>query len=412
MISIEWVQHPVGHGGFHTGRAKACDGTLFTWVFDCGSRRKRGISDDLNEWIKAHPQPIDWLFISHFDLDHVSGLDPLMAQVKVRDVMVPYVNDYELAYALLEEISQDRVEHWFTELTADPAAYLLSRGAEHVAFLGSPEGGPLDISDSDPPKREGGKGERGWNIINNLGQEDIVSLRRFRGVEKTKSVRWIKRQSCNFVASNHCCDELSIVLKPYRAPIELDSRGNLLKRIKKDLNIAVKIRNRPGLGDFAYQIAEVARNVDGRRKLRDIFADNVGSSNRASLSLLSMVEVGSDIIGDLCINNRRERCHSKRVAWVNTGDAELLKSQDLNCWSQCYVNELPNVRVLVLPHHGSDDNSDVSLQQKCKNATLIAAVKAGARKHPGSMVAGVAGERLFCVTEHATSKFCQEFTWP
>jgi len=176
MLSIEWVQHAVGHGGFHTGRAETNRSAPFTWIFDCGSRRTTRFNEYLRTWIRTHPEPVDWLFISHFDTDHVSGLETLMARAKVQDVMVPYVNEHELTVALLEEINRDRVEHWFTDLVADPASDLLSRGAERVSrgARGSPRaGGPS----SRHARRQGLDGETSSNAHSDCWSEAVKGER-------------------------------------------------------------------------------------------------------------------------------------------------------------------------------------------------------------------------------------------
>ena len=91
MIDVRWVQHPIGHGGFHTGAMISPDNPPFTWIFDCGAKRTAKFDAYLRRWLQRHPQPIDWLFISHFDTDHVSGLETLMSRAVVVDVMVPYL---------------------------------------------------------------------------------------------------------------------------------------------------------------------------------------------------------------------------------------------------------------------------------------------------------------------------------
>jgi glyoxylase-like metal-dependent hydrolase (beta-lactamase superfamily II) len=106
MFSIDSVQHAIGHGGFHTGRARVTGGANFNWIFDCGAKRTAVFDAYLKAWTAQRPQPVDWLFVSHFDTDHVSGLDTLMSRVVVRDVMVPYVNERELMLQLLHEISR------------------------------------------------------------------------------------------------------------------------------------------------------------------------------------------------------------------------------------------------------------------------------------------------------------------
>ena len=135
MFFVHWEQHPVGHGGFHSGYLQDANGPTFRWAFDCGSRMTRKFDSYLRVWTLQYQQPLDWLFISHFDSDHVSGLDVLMGNTVVRDVMIPYLNDRELAFLLLHEIARDTLSRSIVELTADPAAFFLSRGATRVTYL-------------------------------------------------------------------------------------------------------------------------------------------------------------------------------------------------------------------------------------------------------------------------------------
>ncbi len=106
MFTVDWTQHAVGHGGFHTGRARVNYNLQFNWVFDCGARKFATFDTFLKDWTTSNQQPVHWLFISHFDNDHVSGLDTLMSRAVVHDVMVPYVNEHELALQLLYEIAR------------------------------------------------------------------------------------------------------------------------------------------------------------------------------------------------------------------------------------------------------------------------------------------------------------------
>lgn len=85
--------HAVGHGTYLTGFAKSCDDAPgFSWVYDCGSKRRTLLknpgaflgSDDLRK------SSIDMLVLSHFDDDHVSGLEELLKQRSTRWLVLPF----------------------------------------------------------------------------------------------------------------------------------------------------------------------------------------------------------------------------------------------------------------------------------------------------------------------------------
>jgi hypothetical protein len=211
------------------------------------------------------------------------------------------------------------------------------------------------------------------------------------------------------VAVNATCADVRLRLKPYRAPIKKRMNRALLTELSKKVGTGVR---HPGLGDLAYAIAEKARSATGRAELRSIFASHVGSSNRASLSLLSAPEVTGSKDGHWERSPYPGWRARGQLAWVNTGDAELLADDDLGGWANHYGRELEQVGTLVLPHHGSDRNSNEALQNLCQRATLLAPVKDGAKKHPGSAVAEAAGRRLFCVTDCASAEFSQRFYFP
>lgn len=186
----------------------------------------------------------------------------------------------------------------------------------------------------------------------------------------------------------------------------------MLTELKTMIGIRARKRHRPGLGDLAYAIAEVARSPAGRAELRSIFASHIGSSNRASLSLLSMPKAMGDMEGHWGKTLDPMWWSHGEPAWVNTGDAELLAANDLHDWAKHYRSELGQVRALVLPHHGSDHNSNQALQNLCAEAALLAPVKSGAKKHPGKGVAAAASKRLICVTEHGCTEFSLHYFWP
>ncbi|HEX8164483.1 MAG TPA: MBL fold metallo-hydrolase [Beijerinckiaceae bacterium] len=399
MFSVNWVQYAVGHGGFHSGQMSASDGAVFRWIFDCGSRRTQKFNIFLQTWTDHYQQPVDWLFISHFDTDHVSGLDTLMSRTVVRDVMVPYVNERELAYLLLYEIGRGNLNRAFVELVADPATFFLSRGADRVTFLHGRRPGDEPIEGGPRPDRP--KDEQGWTTKIDPQPQPLQAPVWTTSINGAR-VRMIGGGKCDISIAR---GQVGLRLKPYRAPIKPYAHRGLIKALQAQFGTIPWKKMRPGLGDLAYAIAHHARTAKGRSDLRTIFKSYAGSSNRSSLSLLSIPDVANASIGRWKVV--RSFGHSLgpgEAAWLNTGDAELLDSGDLKDWEATYAPELGSVRVLALPHHGSDKNSDDALQRLCPQAVLTVHVKSGAKKHPGSNVTVAAGHRLACVTEQPGSQ--------
>jgi len=403
MFSVDWVQHPIGHGGFHSARMRHGSDLNLNWVFDCGSRRTTRFDAYLRAWTDQRQEPIDWLFISHFDTDHVSGIDTLMARSVIRDVMVPYVNERDLAYLALYEISRDNLDWTFFELVADPAAFFLSRGAERVTFLGGPPGQYFEDGGPWPgPEKDG----HGW----------MMKIRPLpRPIQRLYSTRSTPRGSAYVINRPMCEINISrggegLLLKPYRAPIQRRSHRGLIQELQTIVGPANRRPGPHGMGDLAYAIAHHARTSRGRAELRLVFKARVGSSNRGSLSLLSTPMVSNYSTARWHVIRPFGRSQDLgKTAWLNTGDAELIEAADLQDWRRAYASEIPSVRVLALPHHGSDRNSDARFQHLCPDATLVAHVKSSAKKHPGVGVGLAAGSRLACVTEQPGSQVTMHF---
>lgn len=409
MLSVDWIQHAVGHGGFHTGQARGSGDALFCWMFDCGSRRTARFDAQLTKWARAHPQPLDWLFISHFDTDHVSGLNTLMSRVVVRDVMVPYVNERELAFLLLYEISRDRLDRWFFELVADPAAFFITRGAAGVTFLGGPR--PPSRPEVPDPRGDRPKDDQPWKVRISPEPEPIALPKGTTSTARARPrVQMIEGQACQIDVSRAGA---VLRLKPYRAPVKLHDLRGLIQQLQGLVGRHPRLKARPGLGDLAYAIAHWARTAKGRSQLQSIFKPRIGSSNRSSLSLLTVPEIPDDSMGRWNMSWPYHYSYGNgSPAWMNTGDAELLHPSDLSDWHAHYTAELPGVRVMALPHHGSDKNSSAALLGLCPQAIFAAHVKAGGKKHPGTHIAEAAGHRLTCVTEERGTEVTLRFWSP
>lgn len=390
------------------------DGTRFNWVFDCGAQSGKKFKKYLMSWLRHNHEPIDWLFLSHFDFDHVSGLETLMMRSVVKNVMVPYVDDEELVYLLLDEIARGNLSRALIDLVADPAAFFLSRGAARVTFLngGRPRGSGKP--EADEPPEDGGdplddKDERGWQTRIN---KPIMALTTPVWTRDLTSIGGVGRVDGGTCAVTITRRSIGLRLKPYRAPISQASHQQLVQDAQALVGSAsASPFGRPGLRGLAYAIALHARTATGRAQLRALHNKHAGSSNRASLSLLSE-PFGYDPSDPYWIVDAPipYRHYHDSGAWVNTGDAELLDPADLADWQTCYSAYLQRVRVLALPHHGSDRNSDAALQAYVPQAILAAHARSTSKKHPGPTVSLAAGPRLACVSEQANTRVTMRFT--
>lgn len=387
-------QFPVGHGGFHAGRARSTSGEDVHWVYDCGSRSSRTLNRELRAWASRTPREIDWLFISHFDADHVSGLEELFRLKDIRSVMLPYLNEEDLAYALCEAVLE-RAPAFLSSLIGDPVAWLGARGVRRIYFLGGAgDGFPLGTEDGPRPPEDGG-GSEGWTekispppLVLSPGSPVTPELSVIPGGEATVGM-----------------SERAITLRfeAYRAPVDPWPHAFLLSRLHDIARPFMSTLGSPH--SLAMAVARAARDRTARKAVQSAYALGIGSSNRASLSLMSTIDVRAPAVIRHTILRGGKRASNRwnNPAWFSTGDAELLDPDDLDHWATRYRRDLSEAALLSLPHHGSDHNSDGAFQRLNRDALLTAQVKKGAKKHPGSLSKTTAGPRLALVTHEQSS---------
>lgn len=87
------IFHPVGQGAFFSEHFDDVDKS-FTIVYDCGSLTLDPLSmrSKVNSSFRKD-QVIDVLFISHFHADHINGIDFLKNQCRIKNVVIPYLNE-------------------------------------------------------------------------------------------------------------------------------------------------------------------------------------------------------------------------------------------------------------------------------------------------------------------------------
>lgn len=156
--------HPVGQGILHSGELRQGRRPPFTWVYDCGSvtaaAQVKSELDTLCAARNAAPgsKPrLDFVALSHFDADHISGLVHLLGLFEVKIILLPFL---ELWQRFWVAASADDLDSSFLQFLVDPAGYLrgVDGGREaRIVFVPPSAGDPPPALDLGPP--EGPRGE-------------------------------------------------------------------------------------------------------------------------------------------------------------------------------------------------------------------------------------------------------------
>jgi hypothetical protein len=162
--------HAVGHGTFLTGTLISHDRSIFRWVYDCGSKRSSAINNALSRadsWHLWKDGSIDLLVLSHFDDDHINGLESLLRKHKVRCLVLPYSEWQQRVHNVLETRS-GVVSASTAQFQLSPTTWLQSLGlADNVGTILLVKGGstprdgevdptpfPTEYSYEEPPARD------------------------------------------------------------------------------------------------------------------------------------------------------------------------------------------------------------------------------------------------------------------
>lgn len=151
--------HPVGQGMLHSGELRQGRRPPFTWVYDCGSvTAPAQVESELNDLcIACNAVPgskpnLDFVALSHFDKDHISGLVHLLGLFEVKVILLPFLPLWQRFWIAS---SADDLDADFLEFLVDPAGYLrnvVGEGKTRIVFVPPSEGDPPLAPDAGPPE--------------------------------------------------------------------------------------------------------------------------------------------------------------------------------------------------------------------------------------------------------------------
>ena len=103
--------HAVGQGAFYTERFNDGYNNLYNVVYDCGTSNSQNyLTSAINNEF-AEGTNIDYLFVSHFHKDHISGIDTLRTHCRINQIIIPVVSPEMIAEAVLYNYIENKNAH-------------------------------------------------------------------------------------------------------------------------------------------------------------------------------------------------------------------------------------------------------------------------------------------------------------
>lgn len=368
---------PVGQGGFSLGGVRGGDGSLlYSYVYDCGSdqlnalRREIDVAKSLFNFDETH---IDEVYISHLDSDHVNGFDHLCQLVdnKIRKVILPYLDIQDSYYLIASELCSNSTSGLFMEFLVDPVKWVKSRLPEaEISLLY-----PSDIDDNfDPP---------------DFNRENIKDSALSLPIQVSDPKGDI---GCNRWLVNRIGDDKADTLISFISWIPPRSR--------KKIEIFSKQLIESGFSELSKKkIIKILTNAGERKKLRECYLKLAGDHNVISINLLVINNQNAKV--RVFNENYRERLGYRNysqdrhyridydkgiVSVLLTGDSKLKTSLYYNKWTEFYSEVIKTVRVMTLPHHGSELNFNQKMIADFDNVLFIAQSDGHSHGHPSQSV--------------------------
>lgn len=382
-IFIDRVQRAVGQGGFHTASLTAPsdmvivrdDGAMsvrrpdqptLAWIYDCGSERAVELETEILDWQGGGRPMIDFLFVSHFDDDHINGIPRLLRDgdgAFVDTVVMPHVNaiDRLFAFARLQASGFETGAEsaaFFRDLIVDPSAAMTRFGPRRILFFRSGPG----RDDGPDFNLDGGSGEDRprWKLVGQDGE-------RPKGYQLPPGPHGMQRAVVRDTASIRVEANLSgygWMFKPYVRPIDPKARAAFEAEAIKALGWVGKTFvaeiQKPGV------LAGLVNDPDKAVKMGGAYEAAVGkgNKNRTSMCIYAGPHAPTDDFSPtggagfaLALGLDLESFLDPRtIGWLGTGDAELKWGKWARRFVAHYKTEIGRTLTLMLPHHGSEHN--------------------------------------------------------
>ena len=156
-IETSSIFHSVGQGLFYSEQLNLRNiennsEISYNIIFDCGSERKTKVEKEIDNYFNVENydyrysdhrrkeiKTIDLLVISHLHYDHISGLEYLLKEkrIKITQIVLPYLSPEERIICgtqFLSKISAN-VDNWYLKFISNPSQYLQEFDIENITMI-------------------------------------------------------------------------------------------------------------------------------------------------------------------------------------------------------------------------------------------------------------------------------------
>lgn len=376
----------IGQGLFYTAISKD-----FSFVYDCGSESKQGLLEPavksfINELKNnsSKKDELDLLILSHLDDDHVNGVEDLLKSLKIHTVVIPYLSPLERL--LLAYKSKEKSDSYY-ELLKDPFEYFSERGVKQIIVI------------------TGEKGKNEYLLSSEYidsNREPEFNLENFRGTSLIEDFDQLEDSE----EETQIKDEEGISGQEISSTIKVKKSGTIRAGIGWEFSFFAYDNNEDtrkhfdkiiegfSKEDLLYNLSTRRKRAELRKKYKGIISGKLNNKkindiNNSSLVLLhrplcrnlltriDSIQKGSNYVLGLNKNTKQEKAFylHKSISRLNLtyryphhrinsgtllfGDIDVRK--DLKQIFDFFGKKLEDTGIILVPHHGSENNWDNEL---------------------------------------------------
>ncbi|PQZ60215.1 MULTISPECIES: hypothetical protein [unclassified Microbacterium] len=387
--TLDATQWGVGHGGFNSqavnfqplkrdATEKVGNPTSLRLIYDCGAGTGKNpratLSGAIDRMVRTVPRggTVDLLAISHFDMDHVNGLDLLAAALKDRSIGVtrvwaPILTPVEALFAVGElDVVADTGSTASTErdafasLAADPEAVFVERFPGATLTRVSPSQDPVPPPRADVDSVVDGVNDA-YDEATTFDSSGYIGLITAGGATRTQDPLWEVVPYATRSALEGSAQVRVIAEKVIGKPLSQCSSDDL-RRLLNDTNLTK------------------AFHAAVRKHHRTLPVKDRPSAARTGANLSTLCVYSGPVSPYRWARYRRgwkplvvdPTSVPRAPGWLGTGDAGLLRPAHVQAMIDVLgTARLDRVGVSSAPHHGSRLDSNGTLWDVMPNLDLV-----------------------------------------